>query len=60
MNNSKALSSQLTIFGFLAVGFMTLTLVGYKYYLNPYFKRQDRIRNSEFADFVFEQEQKSK
>lgn len=35
-------------------------ILGYKFVISPFFKKRSLARNEEFANFVFEQEQKAK
>lgn len=42
-----------------AMGSITLLVLGYKYFLNPYLKRRDYERNEHFARLIHESEQKN-
>ncbi|CAG9808668.1 unnamed protein product [Chironomus riparius] len=42
-----------------ALSSLTFITIGYKFYVSPYLKRKTYLRNEEFANYVFQQEQET-
>lgn len=57
MNNKAAQMKRLMYLCVGALSSLTFITIGYKFYVSPYFKRRKYLRNEEFANYVFEQEQ---
>ena len=57
MNNKAVQMKRLMYLCVGALSSLTFISVGYKFYVSPYFKRKKYLRNEEFANYVFEQEQ---
>lgn len=56
-----SVNKRITVVTSVAIlSFLTLGIFGYRNYVSPFFLRRDFERNSEFANFVFEKEQKLK
>lgn len=60
MTNSQLYTLKFAFMCLTAISSMTVISMSYKYYVSPYLKKKDFERNSAFANYVFDQEYKTK